>query len=107
MQPKTASALAISAALAGAGIGRATVPEQPKPPAPVLQRVCVEADGSAQVEVDDQGRHVQLLVPKDHALAVQTRDGRKVADKVPAGLDAAIKSVSSEAGKLAAIAGAK
>jgi len=107
MQTKTASALALSAALAGAGIGRATVPEQPKPPAPVFQRVCVEADGSAQVYADDAGRPLQLLVPRDHKLAVQTRDGRKVADKTPAALDAAIKAVAAEAGKLAAVAGAQ
>lgn len=99
---KKTIALSLALAGAGVGIGRATVP---MPPAPKLERVCVEADGSAQVYADDEGRKVQLLIAPDHALQVQTRDGRKVADIVPPKLSAAIKVITIEASALAARSG--
>jgi hypothetical protein len=99
MDKKTASAAILSAALAGAGIGRATVPS---PPAPKLERVCVEADGSAQIYTSE---HRQLLVPPNHALAIMHREGGKVADVVPAGLSKALRAVVDEAGKVAAQSG--
>lgn len=104
MDPKKTSAVALTALLAGAGIGRATVPS---PPAPKLERVCVEADGSAQVYADDDGRKLQVLIAPNHALQVQTRDGKKIADVVPPKLSAAIKSILAEAGEIATKAGAK
>ena len=99
---KKAVALSLALAGAGVGIGRATVPT---PPAPELDRICVEADGSAQVYADDDGRKVQLLITPDHALQVQTRAGRKVADIVPPKLSAAIKAITVEASALAARSG--
>jgi hypothetical protein len=104
MQKTTTTAIALSAALAGAGVGRATVPEHPAPPAPKLARVCVEADGSAQVYTAEANAVRQLLVPPDHKLAVMHREGGKAADSVPAGLSTAIRSLVGEAGKLAASA---
>lgn len=102
MNSKIAAA-SLSATLAlGVGLGRATVPT---PRGPKFERICVEADGSAQVYTDDDGRKVQLLITPDHSLPVQTRTGRKVASAVPSKLSAAIKSVSAEAAALAANAG--
>ncbi len=101
MDTKKTSALILSAALAGAGIGRATIPS---PAAPKLERVCVAADGSAQVYTSEKK---QLLVPPNHALAVMHRKGGKVADVVPPGLSKAIKVVVDESDKLAAQSGAK
>jgi hypothetical protein len=101
MDPKKTAPIIIAAALAGAGIGRATVPGAP---AAKFERVCIEADGSAQVWVQQEIAHRQLLVPPDHTLAVMHREGGKATDIVPAGLSSAIKSVLSEAGKLAAVA---
>ena len=101
MDKKTTSALILSAALAGAGIGRAT---SPAPPAPTLERVCVDVDGSAQVYTSERK---QLLVPPDHALAVMHREGGKVVDVVPPGMSKAIRALVDEAGKVAAQSGAK
>lgn len=108
MEKKTTSALVLSAALAGAGVGRAT---NPSPPAPKLERICVEADGSAQIYVAHSAgvsglsAHRQLLVPVDHALAVMSREGAKAIDVVPPGLSKAIRTLVDEAEK--AGAGAK
>jgi len=98
MDPKKIVALSLASALAGVGVGRATVPSSP---APSLERVCVEADGSAQVYLNDDGRKRQLLVPADHTLAIMKREGGKVVDTVPAGLSHAIKALTNEVSKLA------
>lgn len=92
------AAASLSTALAlGVGIGRATVPSAPSPK---FERICVEADGSAQVYANNDGRKVQMLVAPNHALPVQTRAGHKIADKVPPKLSAAIKAIVVEASSL-------
>lgn len=99
MNPKIKiAALGLSTALAGLGVGRAMAPSSA---APTLRRVCVEADGSAQVYTEGDGRRRQLLVPTNHGQAIMRREGGKVADSVPPSLSAAIKTIVDEGGKLA------
>ncbi len=94
MDRKTAL-LIVSTSLASIGLGRATIPT---PPGPKLERICIEADGSAQL-VTDKG---QMLVPTDHALAVMHRSGGKAFDLVPVGLSKAIRAVLDEGSKASA-----
>lgn len=98
MDPKKIAAIALTSALAGAGVGRATVQS---PPAPKLERICVEADGSAQIYTDFDGKRRQMLIPPNHAQAVMRREGGKATDVVPPKLSAAIKSIVVEASALA------
>ncbi len=101
------AALIVSAG-AGAGITTAIQTAPAAASAPALERLCIEADGSAQLYAATSSPQIgvvarrQLLVPPDHALAIMARDGKKIADKVPAALSAAIKATLLEAGKVAA-----
>ncbi len=93
-------ASALSLAL-GAGVGRAIPVAPPKPEAAPLQRVCVEADGSARVFFEEGGPAWQIHIQKDHAAAVKRQSGAKLADVVPPALSSALHAVVAESTKLA------